>query len=319
MRILYVAKHNSGDNDDEGAIAFALKKLGHEVICVHEQQKQRNISFRNISQLDKLKADFCLFHKWPNVDEIRNLKTPKCFWYFDLVTSDDPPLVERSKTRVQWFNSVIQNVESAFCTDGDWVLSQQATKYAGKYFWLMQGADERVTGPGQQDPNVKQPPLLFTGMINHGSKRVTQITKLKERWGEQLSIIGEGGPRNRIHGRVLANAIANTKICIAPIGPSTDKYWSNRVFQFLGFGAFLIHPRCSELDNFYTPGLDYLYYTDDGGDYPIEEVIQQFIVDGAREDREKIADRGHRTTVASNLYRHRCEVLVNHMRGILKC
>ena len=43
MKIVYVAKHHSGDNDDEGAICYALEALGHEVVRFRENEGDRAI------------------------------------------------------------------------------------------------------------------------------------------------------------------------------------------------------------------------------------------------------------------------------------
>ncbi len=316
MKILYIAKHQSGDNDDEGSILDALQHLGHEVICIHEKRRHRQLVLTHPSQMDRLKADFCLFHKWESPTEISQMKTPKCFWYFDLVHSDDPLLVERSKFRVNWFRQVMPHVHLAFCTDGDWVLKQKETAHGAKYRWLMQGADQRVVGVGTPDPNLKLPPLLFAGMINHGSKRVEQIGRLRERYGDKLMLLGEGGARNRKHGRELADIMANVKIVIAPGGPSTDHYWSNRVFQALGFGAFLLHPRCANLDIFYDPGVHYLAY-DNSAELSVESIIDEFIVEGAAEVRQAISQNALRRTIECNLYLHRVEALVQHMKEVI--
>src|SRR5688572_11058734 len=104
MRILYVCKINSGDNDDEGSIAHALRVLGHEVVCVHERRRHRPTNVGNT--LASVRADFCLFHKWETVSEIelvsRNM--PVVFWYFDMVrpVDNDPTLQARSLSRIKW-------------------------------------------------------------------------------------------------------------------------------------------------------------------------------------------------------------------------
>ena len=57
MRIAYVARHGGHGNDDEGAVAYALTQLGHEVILVHEADALVAPSLIP-------EADFLLFHKW---------------------------------------------------------------------------------------------------------------------------------------------------------------------------------------------------------------------------------------------------------------
>src|SRR5437762_2659363 len=103
MKILYVAKHGSGGNDDEGAITHALRVLGHEVDCVHEDYDRRPTGVNPFAR----PRDLVLFHKWNDFDQLRALSGPKCFWYFDLVECDDPSLRRRCRQRVEWMSRTI--------------------------------------------------------------------------------------------------------------------------------------------------------------------------------------------------------------------
>lgn len=315
MRILYVAKHNSGDNDDEGAIAYVLKKFGHEVICVHEKQRHRNSGINTVSSMNSLKADLCLFHKWANPVEIRQIRAPKVFWYFDMVESDDQLLSERSELRRQWFKQVMPHVDLAFLTDGSWVIKEKRTEqpHWRKYAWLMQGTDERFVGQMPVDPNIKAPPILFMGTQNHGSARVQQINMLQARYGNNFQLLGGDSPRNRKHQYELAHIIANTKIVIAPIGPGNDFYWSNRVYLTLGFGGFLLHPRYKGMALFageqaYQEGKHYVGYETNE---ELFSLIDKYVEEGKREERETIARQGYERTLTGHLYTHRVIQLLN--------
>jgi hypothetical protein len=305
VRILYVAKHDSGDNDDEGAIANALENLGHEVIKVHEKPRHRPKELRTVAQMNLLKADLCLFHKWPDTKEINQVSSRrKALWYFDLVASDDKLIVERAKTRIEWFMKIEGTMDHIFCTDGDWVYGRNGDDEFPLYTHLMQGADHRKLGRGTVDPNLKYPPILFAGMVNHGSLRVAQIEYLKERFGDRLWLLGDGGPKYRKHGRELANIVANVRLVLCPAGPVTDRYFSNRIFQMGGFGAFTLHPYSRELLNHYELGVDCMAY--DPNDHKLlGDMIEEFIADGYREEREKISDNILRRTIARNTYQHR--------------
>lgn len=315
MKILYVAKHQSGDNDDEGAIAYSLKQLGHEVICVHEKKRYRYSHLTAVSHMNRLGADLCLFHKWDNPAEIAQIKCPKVFWYFDMVESDDPTLVERSVIRINWFKQVIPSVDLAFLTDGSWILKQKRTEqpHWRKYSWLMQGADERFVGQMPVDPNIKSPPILFMGTQNHGSARVQQINLLQARYGNKFQYLGGDSPRNRKHQYELAKIIANTKMVIAPIGPGNDYYWSNRVYLTLGFGGFLLHPKYKGMcvfaeDAAYQEGKHYVGYDTNE---ELFSLINKYLEEGTREERETVARQGYERTLKGHLYTHRVIQLLN--------
>lgn len=296
MKILFVAKHNSGDNQDEDAVTHALQKLGHEVVCVHEKARHRpGIEFDNIS------ADLCLFFKWEEFGHIARIskRMPCVFWYFDMVDSDDLTLKPRCQFRMNWMRNVIPHCTVAFCTDGDWVNRDES----GKLVHLMQGADERFIGMGS--PCELATPILFTGMINHGQSRANHIAELFVRYGNKFSVLGADGQRGRVHGRQLANTLASAKIVVAPDGPNTDNYWSNRVYLTLGFGGFLLHPYCEKLTHHYTPDKELIYYRSRSH---LNELIDQYIDDV--NFRYKLQRAGFDKTVSHHTYRHRCEELI---------
>ncbi len=311
MRILFVAKHASGDNDDEGAIAYALQQLGHVVTCVHEMRKHRRTKGSVGDEIDQRWQDFdlCLFLKWGTVSEIVEVakRLPCAFWYFDMVRSvaDDPSLKARSDSRIQWMRDVTPYVVAGFCTDGDWVEFFNTTLCGGVRILrhLMQGADERMTGFGKT-PNAQHVPILFTGMKHHGRERASHIDHLAARWGSKFHMFGDGGPRRRIHGREMADVMADAEIIVAPNGPSTDRYWSNRVYLTLGFGGFLLHPYCEGLLKHYsaTELMTYKSWEE------CDELISLYL----RSPQERLSYqwRGYNRTIESNLYQHRCAELI---------
>lgn len=306
MKILFIAKHDSGDNDDEGAVAYALRQLGHEVACVQEKKWKRE----GVDPL-AVQADFCLFFKHEVVSEIRELskRMPCAFWYFDMVESvdGDPTLKVRSETRLRWMDDVMPLVVAGFCTDGDWV-----AKMGKPLTQLCQGADERVAGLGTAER--EWPPILFTGMVNHGQKRATHVRQLERKYGSQFGVLGNRGPAFRLHGRELANVFAATKVVVAPDGPSTDRYWSNRVYLTTSLGGFLLHPHCSELCKQYAPGVLQYYY--DRTD--LEEQIDYYLTH--EEARKVHLLRAYEHTMEHHTYKHRCVELLNtvQMRTGLK-
>lgn len=332
VRILYVAKHGEHDNQDEMAIAHALGVLGHEVVRVHEMRRHRR---HNAGVFDELPPsaplssyDFCLFHKWETVSEIQEVAAvmPCAFWYFDLISNDDDPtLRERMARRRRWFDDVIPHCVTAFLTDGDWVNRwngrrvREDHRVGGEFrpgdgkmiHWLMQGADERNVGYGV--PRfTSTPEILFTGTRYHGTKRAEHIDRLQTRYGSRFGVVGENQRQSpRRHGRELADLFASCKVVVAPDGPCTDRYWSNRVYLTAGFGGYLIHPLCK--------GLEPHYNTAELRQYRDRDELERMI-DYALECSSEIPTMrmfGLHATQQRNLYRHRCEVLVNTMRGLI--
>lgn len=301
MKIVYVAKHAPRDNCDENAIAYALTKLGHEVVCVEERVGSNAVN---------LKGDLLLFHKWEDDASLRKVNMPSVMWFFDLVDgTHDPMLKARSEHRIAWAERMQAQCALTFFTDGDW-----AARMPERRRHLPQGADERVAGfglPLEGDHGL--PPILFTGMTAHGSKRVEHVEHLGRRWGNLFSAFG-GGARTRKHGRELASIFATSKVIIAPDGPGTDLYWSNRVYLTTSLGGFLLHPWSKGLAKQYRPDQDLIFYRDrEELDYLIERFLQD------DEWRQRMRMAGHQRTMAHHTYRHRCEDLIRMVKeaGIL--
>jgi len=296
MKILYVANHDSGGNDDEGAIAYALSNLGHEVVRVQERRGASSLLYRRKG------IDLLLFHKWSDIATLRAFEgvCPRVFWYFDLVDWPCESVRGRSLQRIKWMNDVPPNVEFGFCTDGDWV----AEDSTGKLRWLPQGADERVVGVGVPCDDAKKVDLFFAGIGQSGGKgRASFVEAVRERYGGRFLHVERG-----LYGRDLANQIASSKIVLCPDSPVTDRYWSNRVYNMLGFGAFVLHPYCEKLSETVSSVTFYLSRDNlfDAIDYCLPQETQ----------RKEMSRLGFAEVRSKHLYRYRLEQLLNVVRGI---
>lgn len=290
MRILYVANHGCGGNDDEGAITHALNQLGHDVACIPETNPDYALS---------IDADFLLFHKWSNLDALARIRMPKVFWYFDLVSQNDLTMEKRNANRMQWMHDITPLVDLGFCTDGDWVEQDES----GKLLQLCQGMDERqmknfVLG-ASPDKSID---ILMMGTLNGGTVRRSFVSEMSNQWGSRFHHVQQG-----VHGRELLDLIRSSKIVVAPDGPITNKYWSNRVYLMLGMGAFLLHPYCLELSKQYEHSKHLLYYRSRGDLYAM---LHEYLSDDRTVHRDLIARAGYQHTLEEHLYSHRCSKLI---------
>lgn len=304
MRILYVARHNQPfGNDDEGSIAFALRKLGHEVDCVPETDGSPAQRFDLLNRYGANEHDLCLFHKWNDLEAMKKLHYPKVFWYFDLVDYNDPSLIGRCKTRRDWMASVMPMADLGFCTDGDWV-----DRHPIKLVWLMQGADERVMGRYEKVGHGAPRSILFTGSHQRcGNGRESFVNEMKQTYRHQFTHTVSGAYRT-----ALMELIGRTKVVVAPDHPVTDQYWSNRVYVSLGFGAFMIHPYCEGLKRHYTNGIDLEMYADRE---ELHDLIKRALNDEAW--RNRVSDAGFRRTLKEHTYTHRVRSLLDTVQNRL--
>ena len=289
-RLAYIAKHDQKagtSNDDEGSIHHALTALGHDV---QRLQERKGFMVKRIPD-----CDFVLFHKWADVSTIRSLKIPKVFWYFDLVEFPDHTLEARNVTRREWMREITPHVDLGFCTDGDWV-DQDKT---GKLVWLTQGADQRIAGFGTPIEG-NPPPILFTGIRRGGLARSSFVDEMQVNYRQSFNHIERG-----LHGRELADTIAASKIVVAPDGPVTDRYWSNRVYNMLGFGAFLLHPWSAGVAAHYKEDEEIVFYRSRA---ELHDKIKYWW--NRDEQRQWIAECGYKRTMAEHTYLHRCQRLM---------
>lgn len=296
MKILYVAKHDSGGNDDEGAVAWALTRLGHSVQSLQERYGEKAPMI-----VEKDRVDLVLFHKWLDVPSLQRIKCKKAFWYFDLVEwPADPTLAKRSAARREWMAAVLPHVDFGFCTDGDWVDKDTS----GKLRWLCQGADERICGKLEL---VKYDfDVLFTGLgVSGGVRRGEFVERLQQVYGERFLHVRSG-----IHRRQLQELIGRCRVVVAPWSPVTDRYWSNRVYNALGFGACLVHPWCEILAKQYVPGKHLSFYRT-----PSELLTYVNNLLTSKPMRDDMGAAGLRHTLAEHTYRRRCEMLIDFVSG----
>jgi hypothetical protein len=296
-RILYLARHNSGGNDDEGSIAHALTALGHDVVLIHEpyfSPRRRTIMHPINNAVLRQHADFLLFHHFGDWEAIRRFRMPKVFWYFDCVNYPDPTLHARNAARLEWMRNALEVATVGFCTDGTF-----AARHPDKLVWLPQGADERVCGTGTSQPIAD---ILFTGIGRGGGRqRESFVAEMRSRYGNRLTHIERG-----IHRRELANLIAGHKIVVAPDSPVAERYWSNRIYNALGFGAFLLHPYCGvESQNQYRNLQELVYYHNRKHLHELIEVWLDFPV-----ARQQVAANALKGALERHTYRHRVEELI---------
>jgi hypothetical protein len=300
LTIVYVAKHGSGGNDDEGAVHHALENLGHRVERLREC---------NGDKVSRLQGDFVLFHHWADWGSIATIKMPRVFWNFDLVEwPSDPTLDERSEQRREWMRRATELCDLGFCTDGDWVDKDTS----GKLRWLPQGADQRIIGRGKPlvcqccGTDWPEQRLTFTGIGKGGGvQRESFVEELKQKWGAAFQHVASG-----IHCEELRDLVFSSQMVVCPDSPVTDKYWSNRVWNAAGFGGCVLHPHSSRLAEMYESWHEVFFYR-------TREELHDFIVHVTKARAEQVGLRALERTKKEHTYVHRCEQLVREVAGRL--
>lgn len=157
--------------------------------------------------------------------------------------------------------------------------------------------------------------VLFAGSYGYHNSypmRPKLIDWLKDTYGPQFTHIGGGGPIGTVRGDDLNRAYANSKIVVGDsyiTNPNyLGKYWSDRVPESLGRGAFLLAPRVYGLDEHFTDGEHLVTY--EHGDFD----QLQFLIDHYLEhddEREAIRKAGHEHAKATATYEVRWQHILD--------
>ena len=190
-------------------------------------------------------GDVMLYHKWvpPAWDGI------KVCWYFDKIYFNN---------RDDQVEKIIEASDFFFATDGDGIAKLDNPKC----HILRQGVGYDCRG-GKE---IQAPEIAFLGTL-YGER---------EEWYKELKKRYEGKIQHftGISGAGLNDLCVSAKIFLAPPYPSTENYWSNRVYDTVGRGGFILHPECN-LD------IEVTTYTDD-----LFEKIDYYLEN--EDEREKI-------------------------------
>lgn len=272
MRIGYVARHGQKNNDDEGAITYALNKLGHTVICIPESHGHQVLGS---------KFDVILFHKWKDYATLGNLTCPSICWFFDEVHGP----------WVKFINNMSGAATLVALTDGKYV------ERAGRLnmHHVLQGADERVV-PYRKQGNEY---LLYIGDQRGPRKEfVNDLSK-------HFPLIIRGQRHNKVYKEQLGELIAGASLVVAPSTPVYQKYWSNRAYLLSAYGAVVVHAKC-DLIHHYEANEEMLFYS---SQEELFSLIRKY--HNQPELLIPIREAAIKKTHHQHLYRHRLQHLLS--------
>jgi len=308
MKIIYLGQFaNPFSDTTERHIKYSFEKLGHQVIPISEEyfHQERN---RVLEEIYYENADLFFFHKggWRKkvhprelADFLTYVTCKKAFWFFDKIADLTMETLETGPfLRQAWMDIVLPFVDYGFVTDGTFV---RRTNYRNLYL-LRQGiGDQTIPYKGQFRPeyNIK---VAFLGRVYGERERFVRL--LKREFGRDFEVF------NNIFGKELKDFCASAKIIVAPLHPADDYYWSSRIYQVLGNGGFLIHPRCEGLKEEFEDGKHYVSYHT----YP--DLIRKIRYYLEHEDeRKKIQKAGYEHCIKNYTYTYRVKKMLEIIEG----
>jgi len=286
MKITYLGNHNPFELNTEKKVVKAFRQLGHTV----DQVDERNWNIYDLIKRTRV-SDLFLFHKGIRfgkslgdlVDLLSHVPCKKALWYFDYVWQE----------RERFMEIVAPLVDYGFMTDGSFV---KRNSY-DNLITLRQGCEKQKKGKKKKKYEYD---IVFTGSI-YGSREIL-VNGLKKNYGDRFKYF------DNVFGREFYNLCASAKIMIAPKFPSNDFYWSNRIYETLGAGGFLIHPKCEGLKEEYEEYKHFVPYVD--GDH-LKYLIDYYLEHP--EEREQIRKAGQKHTLKNYTYKHRVKKLLEYV------
>lgn len=286
----------------ENYISYGLERLGYQVLRAPEATiKNAKVV---LGAALKYNVEFVLFSKGHFAGSEEAIKLLRehgivtVGWLFDLFF-DVPLFFGRRQLTNNAFRADITCM-----TDGGH--QDKWKEFNVNHKLLRQGIHEPDAFFGTTDEKI--PPILFFGTYSY-QERMDLIDKLRAEYGDDFRHYGRGGNVREIRGPALNNIISGAKIVVGDSMPA-DYYWSNRIYEMLGRGAFLLHPYVKGLETEFEDGVHYVSYKY-GNFYDLKEKLTYYL--NHPEEREKIKKAGHELVKTKYTYQKRCEKLIEYV------
>lgn len=315
MRILYVGNFAKDDPTigtcpNADYISDTFEELGHSVKRLNECEyvaKEILEELENgydllLTEEARLKGDF-------KSDE--NLNEDKLLGLFEEVMENtDTPIVVwltnlffgimRREIQVQ--TNPIFKADIVFTTDGGH--QKEFEKFKVNHHLLRQGIYQKEAYITEPKYETNSEIGFIGGMYeNIWPYRKKLVDWLYDTYGTKFEHFGLSG---EIRHHELNELCATLKIIVGDSVYSPN-YWSNRIYEILGRGGFLIHPKTPGLDEEFTAYKHYIPYR--MGDFKgLQEIIDYYLTHD--EEREKIRMAGFEHCKKNHTYLHRVKELL---------
>lgn len=307
MKIVFIAKFKNVW--DEEPIAKAFEANGVEVIRM-EDRGHANSEY--LQRIEGEKPDFVLFMKLSIqesardlLQSIKDLGVPTVSWTFDLLLGH-PPREQAIKDQGTIAYEFL-NADYVFLTDNGH--TEDYKKIGVNKLTERQGVPEEYCYMAEEE---KIYDVLFVGTHNSTYPyRQRVMNYLSKMYGDRFHWVGKADP-TECRGHDLNKLIGQAKVVIGSSMWAPD-YWSNRVYEMLGRGAFLITPQ--------VPGLEkeFEYYKElvpyKLGDFSgLIEKIDYYLKND--EAREAIGKAGFERVKSEYLFKDRVADLLKQLKKL---
>lgn len=274
--------------------------MGYEVTCVqiNETSAEKYLAMANSGRYDLLLTGKGWIQGTPaEYDAVyKKVVIPKVCWFFDLVFG-----IKRQFLINTW--PPLTQADLVFTTDGGHQAEFEARGV--NHVCLRQGVfqDEAVLGEKHEAEDV-----IFIGTNSHRQDfdwehRDKLLNFLKTTYKKRFKWYGK---TDGVRGKELNNLLASAKIVVG-CSVYSPYYWSNRLYDVIGRGGFLMFPLIDGIEKEFTPYkhfVPYTYYDFEG----LKTKIDYFLKHD--KEREAIKLSGFEHAKKYHTYLLRCEKLM---------
>lgn len=312
MRIAYVGNFGPA-HSTENHVAASLESLGHDVVRVQENDPP--VAYAELPRWIG-PHDLLLWTRTWDVDHdgqlamldrYRTLGVPTVGFHLDLYVGLDR---EPQLDSLPWWRCDLM-----FTPDGD-----------HDHVFLEKGINHVYCPPAVfhdecylADPDYRRfgSDVAFVGSWRRYHReypfRRHLVPWLRSQYRNRFRMWGDGGPS--VRGHDLNVLYASTKVAVGDscFSGRLDTYLSDRVFETLGRGGFLVHPASPALGALgLEDGVHLGTYTP-GDLRDLKATIDRWLADP--EGREAARRKGHEHVTANHTYRHRMEFVLREVFG----
>lgn len=313
MRIVFLGNFGV-DYSSETHHKKSLEALGHEVIPLQETQAGSELILD-----EAMNSDMFVWvhtHGWQTpgnmpMDKVlkflKRANIPTVAYHLDLWLG-----LQREKDLMR--DPVYQYVEYFFTVDklmADWF--NENTEVKGRY--LQAGVFDQECYIGDKKENVGNE-VIFVGSKGYHPEwkyRPKLIEWLELTYGGDFTRYGGDSNQGTTRGKALNDVYANSQVAVGDslcIGFDYPYYWSDRVYETLGRGGFIIHPYIKGMEEHFEDGKHLVFYP--FNDFSkLKELIDYYLEHN--EEREKIRLAGHEHVKANHTYKNRWQHIIDEV------
>lgn len=250
-----------------------------------------------ILHLASYKPDVLLFSKPSRpfynsiLDWCKKVGLPTVCWQWDLYWG------YRNKKPVQFKADLLFTTDGGHCEE-----------------WQRNYPHHQVLRQGIHEPEAKRFStdyvwdVAFVGTLHCVHQgRIKLVRHLKSKYGNRFKHV------TSTRGIDLNKLLARVKIVVGDSYPSPN-YWSNRIYEILGRGGFLLYPETEGLDEEFSANVHYAPFT--RGDFKgLDERIEFYL--HKADQREHIRRLGFELVAGQYTYRHRVGQLLSRIASIV--